>query len=239
VQVGTARVGRALVVVVPLLVVATFVSQVVKTQVGVRSLTRFFDSDEKLNLPSVYKELTLLASALVTWAIAGSAGRAGDAWARHWRWLAVVMSVLALDEAITLHQSVDTVLRDHFDLSGPLHYAWVVVYLPAAAVAVACLARFWWSRPEGLRRSLALGGLLFGGGSGAFELVKGVVATDEGEHTLTFGLWAALSDSLEMIGLAILLLALLGELERRTRVVSLVLGGGPGDPAERARSRPD
>jgi hypothetical protein len=103
----------------------------------------------------------------------------------------------------------------------------VLVYLPLAVVACIVLARFWWNLPPGLRWPFACAAILFGGGSGGVEPVKASIASDEGVLSLRFYLAAAVSDSLEMIGLAVLLLTVLGELARRVGEVTVAFRRAP------------
>src|SRR4029077_20087537 len=104
---------QVLIVTVATLIVLTFVAQFSKNADWVPSITRFFDSDVKLNFPSAFKELALVSSALGVWAIARAAHDAGDPWTRHWQVLAVGIGLLALDEMTFAHQSIGRVLRGH------------------------------------------------------------------------------------------------------------------------------
>jgi hypothetical protein len=221
------RTRRVLIATVAALIVLTFVAQLLKHAKLLPSMTRFFDSDVKLNFPSVFKELALVVSALGVWLIARAARADGDRWATHWLVLAVVVALLTLDEMTYGHQSVSSVLEGHFTFGGPLYFAWVIVYLPLALAACIVLARFWWSLPPGLRWSFACAAVLFGGGSGGVELVKSSIASDEGVRSLHFYLAAAASDSLEMVGLTVLLLTVLGELARRVGEVTLAIQRAP------------
>jgi hypothetical protein len=225
-------VRQFLIVTVAALVVLTFVAQVFKDQGWLPSVARFIDSDVKLNLPSVFKELALVAAALVTWLISRIAREEDDRWGIHWLVLSVIIAFLALDEMTFAHQSFGNALRAHFDFHGALHYAWVVVYGPAAVVGFVLLARFWWNMRSGLRRSLAWAGLLFGVGAAGFGLLKGSVADRWGTASLHFYLTSATSDSFEMIGMAVLLAAVLGELSRRAGEVTVSIRSIAPQPLE-------
>ena len=76
--------------------------------------------------------------------------------------------------------------------------------------------------PTRLRYGLLLAALLFAGGSAGIELVKGALYDDE-HWSLSFGLVASFSDSLELIGLAILVAILLEHLATLTRGFDLRL----------------
>lgn len=218
VPVDPRRVGRVLAVVVAGLIATTFLAQLLRWK-GVDRLARFFDSNVKVNIPTGYKVFALTAGALIILAIARLAKRSGDRWAREWHWLAGVVGFLALDETIYLHQSVSEILDDRDILPGSIHFSWILFYLPLAAIVVLILLRFIFALPSDTKRRFIAAGLLFGGGAGGIEIVKGKLADTYGETAMQFRLAAAFSDSLEEIGLAVLIVAALIELARRSRGV--------------------
>ena len=68
--------------------------------------------------------------------------------------------------------------------------------------------------------------IAFAGGSGGIELVKSALFEDD-HWKLSFGLAASVSDSLELLGLALLVTALLTTLSRSAAAVTLTLDDGP------------
>ena len=62
--------------------------------------------------------------------------------------------------------------------------------------------------------------MLFAGGSGGIELIKGAIYNDD-RWSVSYGLVASLSDSLELIGLAILVTILLEHLATLTRTIEI------------------
>jgi hypothetical protein len=218
-----ARARRILGVTIAAAIVLTFVAQFFKDAGRFGAVTRFFDSDQKLNFPSVIKELALVASALGVYAISRIARDEGDRWAGRWRFLAVVVALLALDEMTFAHQTLGQVLQRRLEFDGALHFAWVVVYLPLALAVVVALVPFWWNLARPLRWSFAWAAVLFGGGAGLVTLVKGWIESDSGQDSLAFFLTAAASDSLELIGLAVLVLAVFNELAWRAGQITIAL----------------
>ena len=84
-----------------------------------------------------------------------------------------------------------------------------VLYLP-----------FWRQLPNRLRTQLLLAALGFAGGSGGIEFVKAELFEDH-HWKLSFGLVASVSDSLELLGLALLVTALLTTIRRATHAVTV------------------
>src|SRR5271169_1695297 len=78
VRISLSKVRDVLLVVVGVLIATTFASQFIKAQHVGDDVTRFFDSDQKLNFPSLYKILALFTSSVVAAAISVAARRVRD-----------------------------------------------------------------------------------------------------------------------------------------------------------------
>lgn len=220
-------VRRVLVVTVAFLIVATYVAQLLKDHHHALTLAQLFDSDVKANFPTGFKIFALTASALTIWMVARHARATHDRWARQWLFLAGVVGFLTIDETAWLHHAVSAFLDGHTGWSGALKFSWAVIYLGAAALAAAYLWPFFWALPRPAQIGFAAAGVLFGGGSGVLEMVKGVTISNGHDDSLRLMLVAATSDSLELIGLSILLMTALRELMARTDEVRVVLSPEP------------
>ena len=252
-RVEPAKLARILAITVGCLIVATFLAQTLKWKHKLLAFARFIDSDDKINIPSGFKILVLFASAAVVWAIARTAAQAGDKWAREWHFLAVVVAFLAVDETTLLHQSISRVIDQQFpDKPGPIHFSWILIYLPGAILVVKLLWKFFRAMAKAPKRQLAFGGLTFIGGAGLVEIFKGLLlkkdATGEELPSSAFDFTAAFSDSLEFVGMSIFLVAAVAELGRRAYGARIVVGSEelPGDavadapatPVQRVQSAP-
>lgn len=194
-------------------------------------VTRFFDGDYKVNFPTGYKLLFLFGVTLLFALLSGVARREGDRFAPGWLLLAAVSGFACLDETVWLHQSVSEVLHHGFNTTGPLRFAWTIVYVPAAVAVFVILLRYLRHLGQGLRWPLLVGGFLYGGGAVLLEPVKSHFSEAGGEQSLLFKLAAALSDSAEMIGLTLLVVVLLTEVARRVGAVAVILIEDPSTSA--------
>ncbi len=189
------------------------------------NLTRFFDGDQKTNFPTTAKTLLLLTATLlllVCWQAARS--RRSPA-ARGWLALSLCTAFAFLDESTYLHQSLSEVMNKLGDFDGPLAYAWTVIYWPAAVLAGIFVLRTMGSMQPAVRRMLLPGGILYGAGALLFEPLKSHFAETYGEISLHQKLTAAASDSLQLVGLTLLVCALLHAARHLTGSVVLVLDG--------------
>lgn len=124
-----------------------------------------------------------------------------------------------------MHQRLSDGLHDHFGTSGSLKFAWVLVYLPLLAVLLAIYLPFWRKLGDPLRIQLAVAAIAFAGGSGGIEFFKAKLF-EEHHWRLSFGIVASVSDSLELLGLALLVTALLTTISGATHAVTVAFGDG-------------
>jgi hypothetical protein len=220
VPVPIARVVRVVWIVVGVLIVATFAAQLFRSAVSANTVVNLFDSDQKLNFPSTAK-LILMLGATLLFACVGLASSIRHARTR-WLGMGVIFGLVTLDEFTYMHQRLSDVMHDAAGTHGALRFAWVLVYLPLVAILAVVYLPFWRTLPARLRYRLLIAAVLFAGGSGGIELVKGALYDDE-HWSLSFGLIASLSDSLELVGLAILVAILLEHLATLTRGIDLRL----------------
>ncbi|MDP8961118.1 MAG: hypothetical protein M3N32_05820, partial [Actinomycetota bacterium] len=158
---------RLLAPIVAALVLTTFAAQVLKFTADVpNAITRLFDSNSKMNFPTAYKILALLACTVLLALIAAAKRRQGDRYARHWKGLAFVFLFLTADEATMIHQNLDRALQRLTGADGALYFSWTMVYLPLVAAFVIAYWRFLRSLQPRQQLLFGLAGGCYGGGSG-------------------------------------------------------------------------
>lgn len=154
-----------------------------------------------------------------TWAMAAGLALCGlvmlsiasrvSAWRVHWRVLGIVFVLLSVDEVASFHELMGVPIRARFDLPGFLQFAWV---LPAAA-AVLILGlfylRFVLALPAKTRSHVVIAGVIYLCGVLVLESVGSAVFSADGD-ALGYELIVMVEETCEMVGIAIMLIALLG-----------------------------
>lgn len=196
-----------------------------------------FDFDEEQNIPTWFSSMLLLSIALVLAAIAASRRRTGDRYTRHWMGLSAIFFFLSLDEATSIHELLMYALGKGVDARGVLHFAWVLVYLPLAAVVGVVYLRFLASLPRGLAARMVVAGTLYVAGAGGVEMVGGAYADVHGEENLGYALITTVEELLEMVALVFFLYVLLGH-ARDTGAGRVVLSASAPEPEEVAAPHP-
>lgn len=213
------RVARLLWWTVAVAIVATFSAQVWHKLAGDdNTVINLFDSDQKLNFPTALKLALMLGAALLFCVVALGARERHDR--VRWFGLGALFGLVTLDELTYMHQRISDAFHDWFGASGALRFAWIVIYVPVLAVVAVVYFPWWRALPRHLRNGLLWAALLFAGGSAGIELAKGALY-EEHDWGLKFGLVAALSDSLEFIGLGLLVVLLLREVASSPAAVTV------------------
>jgi hypothetical protein len=207
------RILRTLLVIVAVLIALSTAGQLLTYYfpdfLPAAAATLFYVDGEQ-GLPTLYSTLTLGVSALLLAAITRVQRRTGGSYSTHWGVLSLVFTFLAIDEFASLHERAIKPVRDLLDIhGGPLWFAWVVPAAAALAVFVGVYVPFLRHLPRAMRRRLWTAGLLFVTGALGMELIQGWYLSSGTPTTLTNLFMVTVEETLEMVGVATFLYALL------------------------------
>jgi hypothetical protein len=173
------------------------------------SIANLLNVNGEQNLPTFYSSLVLLVAALLCGLIARSHSQSAT-YVRHWAALSVGLVLVSFDEFASIHEQAGEMLRKQLGITGgPLFFAWVIPGAALVALFGIALLRFLRNLPRPTRRRLLAAGVLFLSGAIGLELVGGAYAAVHGQHNMSFVLIATVEETLEMVGAAVLLYALL------------------------------
>lgn len=193
-------------------------------------LFRLFNVNEEGNVPTWFAATTLLLSAglfAITWQ---SVRAAGEPYARHWGVLALIFLFIAVDEAASIHELLILPVRELFSAERAFYFAWVIPYGIAVIGFALVYARFMLAIPR--RTALLLFGAaaLFVSGALGMEMLSPWVYDWTGEVTLPMFVMLLIEETLEMLGAAVLVYALLDHLARRDARIDLRFAEPPAAP---------
>jgi hypothetical protein len=142
---------------------------------GDSEIARQLDVSEEANIATWFATFLLLLAAgvLVTAALVARAREDPDT--RSWWLLAGGFIYLSVDEAAGLHELLIDPVGDVTDASGLLHYAWIIVAIPAIAIVCLLLLGFLRRLPAATRRSFLVAGAIYVGGTVGVEALEGLV----------------------------------------------------------------
>ena len=167
-----------------------------------RGFSPKFNLDNEQYVPTFFSSLLLLAAAAVLCVIASD--RRTTELRAHWWALGGVFALLALDEAIGLHEMLNTPARGLVDLPEWLTFAWVVPATAGVALFGAAYARFLYRLPRRTGGLFVLAGAMYVGGAIGAEIASAAV-----RGTALYQVVMPLEEALEMSGIVVFLYALL------------------------------
>jgi uncharacterized membrane protein YhaH (DUF805 family) len=213
-SIDTGRVGRVLVAIVLVFNVVAFGVLAAADVLGGEDgeLARQFDVAEEGNFTAWFG-VTLLLLAVGVLVCASLVARSReDRDTRSWWLLTAGFVYLSLDEAAGLHELLIDPVGDATDASGAFHYAWIVVAIPAMAIAGVMLLGFLRRLPRATRTSFLIAGAVFLGGAVGVEALEGVVLdADLAAHGVQ-RLMVTLEELLENLGVVLFVAAVLRHL---------------------------
>lgn len=176
------------------------------------------------NVPATFNALLLFLASALLWLIGRLTGRRQEPGARVWTGLAGLAFFFMLDEYFVLHERTIGVIRTAFGLSGYLYYAWVVPYGLLVLAVLLVLVRFLRRLPARTRWGLLGAGALYVSGAMGMELLEAQLASSELagaflpsqklQLQVTMTLMVGAEETLEMVGLVVLIGTLLRHLQR-------------------------
>lgn len=222
------RWSRRLVVAVVVISAVSLATQVLRygfdvDPPGLNSLERWFFVDREMGVPAWFSAVLLFAIGERLWQV-GTAVRATDGrWYPQWRLLAIVFVYLSLDELTEIHEQTIRPLKDLFQLSGVLGFAWVVVAVPLVLVLGALLLPFLRALPSSTRWAFVLSAACYLGGAVGLEMVGAVLFQDLGVPVVTTTEVGGVSTVTEDVHLGGMLYAVVVGAEEALEMLGLVL----------------
>lgn len=221
IQISPTRLIRFLLVVIAGLLVLSTIGQISRHVYGrgaVLGLVRLVYVDEEANIPTAYSTFAWMLCSLVAAMIAISKKQAGDRFTRYWQGFALVFAYLTLDEAASIHELFMGPTRALFNTSGFLYYAWVIPWgIFFLLFALSCF-KFVRTLPKKTQVLMMLAGATFVMGAIGMEMIGGWHNETFGyQANLIYVLIATTEETLEMLGVLILLYALLSYMGTHTQ----------------------
>jgi len=177
--------------------------------------------DSEHCIGAYFSSLLMVAGAVLMVVMSGADAPAGK-WKNYWRVLAFIFVCLSIDESVSFHEVLIDPLRGAFGLSGILAFAWIIPAIACLVVMGLFYLRFVLAIRDPLRWQLVIAGTVFVFAAVGLEAVGGYFYTIGGFGAGSYIVTAIIEETLEITGLVILNLALLGELRRQNRVIEFV-----------------
>lgn len=167
-------------------------------------LRQFFDVDEEDSLPTWYSASALLLASILLLLIAQRKRADRAPWLRYWYGLSLAFAALSMEEVAGVHEILNSV----FD------FPWEIVGGIAAALFGLAYLRFLLHLPARTGWLFVVSGCVFVGGAVGVEWATDWYEEEDLLNTLSYNLWNAVEEGLEMAGVVLFIYALLGYMGR-------------------------
>jgi hypothetical protein len=162
-----------------------------------------------MTLPAWYSSSLLLVCALLLVPHAWSAYAERSRQFGGWLLLAIGFVYLSLDEALGIHELVNSNVGDLVRTTGPLTFGWVLVAVPALVIVAILLSRFVVRLPAKSRSLFLAAGMMYVAGVVGCEMVGAAFFDAYGKDTPGYVASMVTEEALEIFGISLFLTALL------------------------------
>jgi hypothetical protein len=165
-------------------------------------------TDAESSVPAWFSSALLLLCSPLALSAPGTGREHAERYPGHWKALAILLLLMSLDEAASLHEGAIEPLRSALGTGGPFYYAWVIPGM-VFVLAFALARGFLLGLPPKTRAMFAVAGTLYVCGSLVMEMVGGAYSDSYGEAGIAYVTITSVEEYLEMLGVATLLYALM------------------------------
>jgi len=180
-----------------------------------------FNLDAEANLPSIYSTLVLLFCSILLAIIAKvqKLKKNSNVWS--WIGLSVVFAGLSLDEFFSFHERLIIPLRNTFNTSGFLYFAWVIAGAIFIVIFLLVFGRFITTLPKKTRQLFFTAGTIYVAGAIGTEMLGGYYVNQYQKNDMIYVLIFTLEEVLEMVGLIVFIYALLTYISCHLKIVDV------------------
>ncbi|GAB3305062.1 multidrug transporter [Hymenobacter humi] len=174
---------------------------------------QYFNFNYEGNFPTFFSSLILaLAAGILLFLYFITKQQKNSQAPFRWLILSLIFTFLAIDENIQIHELITKIVRPRLttELSGFLHWAWVVPYSIAFVFIVGYFTPFVLKLPAKTRNMIMLAGFMYVFGAVGLELVEGHLYMSYGVEHIFNQLLYCVEELLEMTAVILFIHTLLG-----------------------------
>lgn len=189
------------------LISISYLIQVLRFNHGIENLTltRLFDLNQELNIPTWYQGILLFYSAILLHRIAGKVNSGEKI---YWNVLSYIFLILSMDEISSIHEDISMYVGNYFKSTGYFFFAWVIVAIPLLIILAIWLIPFLNKLPKYIAAGMLISAFTFIFGAVGMEMLGGKFAEIYFQHNLQFNTLSTIEESLEIFGITIFIATL-------------------------------
>lgn len=192
----------------------------------VRATVYVLDMGIEHNIPTYFSSVIILIAALLLNTIATFKKGNGEAYALHWRILAIIFVYLSMDEMVGIHEMASGPTQKALGTRWLLHYyAWVIPGSVLVLIFALSYFRFLLHLPLKSKLLFSIAGVIYVGGAIGMELVSNHYDKLYGVKNLTYHMIVTVEETLEMAGIILFIHALLDYIRSNIKEIRLHIKG--------------
>lgn len=202
------------------LVTAYFITANTRSE-SLRYISRVFDMNEEISVPTWFSQLILLAAAILAFAI----GRVRRSQALkdtvQWFVISALLLFMSIDEGASIHEAGNGVADGLFELKGTwLQYGWVIGGIAVVLAVIIIFFKFWKRLPGRTRWLIFAAAAIFVLGAVGIEMVGGYIISNISDG-FAYSVTVFLEESCEMVGVVLAIYAMLDYLGSLTEEITV------------------
>lgn len=172
------------------------------------------DVDSEDSIYTWFSGLLLAFAAMIAFVLASCQREDGKTFAKQWAMMGGILLLMSMDEMLSFHEKLSSVLHGALSTSGLFAFAWVI---PGIALVGAVAVLFWpflRSLPFTIARGIFVAGAVFVMGALGLEMLAGLVVSGAGPEVYASPLYrglAGIEEGLEGLGVILLIRTLLAQ----------------------------
>ena len=170
---------------------------------------RIFYLDGEINIPTWFSVFLFIFASFLLYNIYIYKKDKGDIHYKKWRFLSFIFLVLSIDEASSIHEIIGHSLSQIINLTGFLHFSWVVFGLVFIFSIGLYLYKFIFSLPKKTFLFFLVSAFIFVSGAIGMEMLGGNQVYRIGSANWPYIIFSTLEEVLEKLGLVIFIYSLL------------------------------
>lgn len=183
--------------------------------------------DAENNIPTIFTSLVILLCSLVLFLIGFLYKKNDWKFHHHWTGLGIIFLFIGLDEILVIHELIIIPLREKYNATGVFYFTWVVPALALVPLFLLFYYKFLRNLPKETARLFLISGSIYVLGGLGLEMVGAYIYYGnrglEDPKTLIYVIITTLEESLEMLGMALFLFALLSFLANKRVSIKFAL----------------
>ncbi|MBC8554270.1 MAG: hypothetical protein H8D23_32070 [Candidatus Brocadiales bacterium] len=170
-------------------------------------LTPFIDFNAEHNIPTFYSSASLLFCSVLLTIITVAKKKSGERYI-YWLGLVAIFLFLSIDEFVMIHDRLNATLRSTLNVSGFLHFAWIIPYGIALIIFVFVYTKFVFNLPFRVRFLFIIAGSIYVSGAIGFEPIEGKFSELYGYNNVAYVVLYTIEEIFEMAGIVVFIYAL-------------------------------